>query len=447
MSQDFTKGDISSQILRFTLPMLLGNIFQQLYNVIDSIIVGNVLGKEALAAVGASFPIIFALISLTIGIGSGFTVVVSQFFGAKEYSNVRKTVATMHIFLFVAGIITSIFAAFYSRQIFVLLDVPAELLEDASTYLRIYMMGMVLFFGFSGTSSVLRGLGDSKTPLYFLIFSTLSNIVLDLFFILVLGLGVEGVAYATILSQGIALLALSVYVHRKNKLIRLTSKTILFDWTIFFKAFKIGLPSGIQHISVSLGIVLISRLVNGFGTNVIAAYTVAMRIDSLAVMPAMAFSQAVASFTGQNIGAREYGRVEKGFTTTLFQSLLVCLCMTAIIMLFGENLLRLFGLGDEEEVLRIGKEYLVIVSAFYTLFVVLFISNGTLRGAGDTFIPMCITIVALWLVRIPLAYVLSDWLAERGIWWSIPAGWFVGAVLSSIYYKMGYWKKKNRIVD
>lgn len=441
MATNFTTGNPSRQLFWFALPLLLGNLFQQFYNIVDSAVVGRLIGKDALGAVGASYPVIFAIISLIAGIAGGFTVVISQYFGAKQFDKVKATITTMYFFVFLFGALASLFALVYSERIFLLLDLPTHLLDKATTYFNIYMSGLVLFFGYAATTAILRGLGDSKTPLYFMIFSTLLNITLDLFFVYVLGFGVAGVAYATIIAQGVALIAISFYVHHKNVHLRISWSTIRFDFDIFKKAIRIGLPSGIQMVAVSVGMVVISRLVNGFGTEVIAAYSVAMRIDSLAVMPAMAYSQAVATFTGQNIGAGLFSRVMKGYKTGLFQSLIVCIIMTTVIILFGESLMRIFT--DDAEIIRIGKEYLVIVSSFYALFVILFNSNGVLRGAGDTLIPMFITIVALWVVRIPVAYYLADFWAERGVWWSVPAGWVVGAVFSTLYFFSGKWKTKG----
>lgn len=441
MATRFTTGNPSRQLFKFAMPLLLGNLFQQFYNIVDSAVVGRLIGKDALGAVGASYPVIFAIISLIAGIAGGFTVVISQYFGAKQLEKVKATITTMYFFVFILGALAAILALCCSEEIFLLLDLPINLIDEATTYFDIYISGLVLFFGYAATTAILRGLGDSKTPLYFMIFSTLLNIALDLIFVYVLGLGVAGVAYATIVAQGVALVAIGFYVHHKNVHLRISWSTLRFDFAIFQKAIRIGLPSGIQMVAVSVGMVVISRLVNGFGTEVIAAYSVAMRIDSLAIMPAMAYSQAVATFTGQNVGAGLFSRVMKGYKTGLLQSLIVCMLMTIIVIFFGESLMRIFTM--DTEIIRIGKEYLVIVSSFYALFVILFNSNGVLRGAGDTLIPMFITIVALWVVRIPVAYYLSDFWAEQGIWWSVPIGWAVGAVFSTLYFFSGKWKTKG----
>ncbi len=441
--KDFTTGNVSKLIFNFALPMLLGNVFQQLYNIVDSIIVGKVLGKEALASVGASFPIIFTLIALLIGIGSGFSIVISQYYGAKDIEKVKRSIDTMYIFLFVSGIVASVLGIYYSEELFLLLQLPVELIPKATTYLNVYMLGMILFFGFSGTSSILRGLGDSKTPLYFLIIASLFNILFDLLFVMVFKWGIAGAAWATVIAQGGAFISGIIYLNRTHKILKFSLFKLVFDKAIFLKSLKIGIPSGIQHTFVALGMMALLGIVNTFGTDVIAAYTAAGRIDSLAMLPAMTFSQAVAAFVGQNLGANKIDRVRQGFKATFIMSNLFCLAMTALIIIFGSDMMKLFT--NDANVIAIGERYLIIVSSFYLLFSTLFTTNGVLRGAGDTLIPMFITLFSLWIIRIPGAYFLSSKIGETGIWWSIPLGWSMGAIFSYLYYKTGKWKTKSII--
>ncbi len=439
--KDLTKGKEYKLILMFALPMLLGNVFQQLYNIIDSVIVGNYLGKEALAAVGASFPIIFLLMSLIIGVAIGSTILISQYYGAKQYENIRKAVDTINIVLFVTAIFFGVIGSVFSEEIFVLIKLPADVLPDASSYLRIYFMGLPAFFGFQGISAILRGVGDSKTPLYFLIIATIANILLDLFFVVVLKTGIEGVAYATIIAQGGAFITAVIWVGKYNKLLSYRIINIKFDKEIFIKSLKIGLPSGFQMLIVSVGMMAIYAIVNKFGTTVIAAYSAALRIDSLAMLPAMMFSNALSTFVGQNIGAKRFDRIKKGFVSTLIMSSALSIMITFLIVFYGEAMMNMFI--DDSEVVRIGHEYLVIVSSFYVLFAIMFTSNAVMRGAGDTVIPMFITLIALWFVRIPAAYFFGIEWDEIGVWWSMPIAWAVGMVLSLIYYSTGKWKLKS----
>ena len=438
--KDFTTGNVARHIFNFTLPMLLGNVFQQLYNIVDSIIVGKVLGKEALASVGASFPIIFTLIALLIGIGSGFSIVISQFYGAKDIDRVKRSIDTMYIFLFVTGFLISILGIYFSEDLFRLLQLPEELLPQATAYLNIYMAGMILFFGFNGTSSVLRGLGDSRTPLYFLILSSVLNIILDLLFVMVFKWGIAGAAWATVIAQGVAFITALLYLNSTHKIMKFSFSKLRFDKDLFYKSLKIGLPSGLQHTFVAVGMMALLGIVNTFGTDVIAAYTAAGRIDSLAMLPAMNFSQAVSAFVGQNLGANKIERVKQGFKATFIMSNVFCLAMTALIVIFGDDLMRMFT--TDPQVIEIGQNYLIIVSSFYLVFSSMFTIHGVLRGAGDTLIPMFITLFSLWIVRIPAAYLLSDKIGSDGIWWSIPMGWVIGMSFSYIYYRTGRWKTK-----
>ncbi len=438
--KDMTTGKEGKLILQFALPMLAGSLFQQFYNVVDSIIVGNFIGKEALAAVGASFPVIFVLISMVIGLASGITIVISQYFGAKDYNNVRRAIDTMYIGMFFASIVTSVLGIIFSKEIFILLNLPEEVMPMALEYLNIFLLGMVVFFGFNGTSAILRGMGDSKTPLYFLIISTLTNVLLDLLFVIVFNMGVKGVALATVLSQTGALVTAIFYLNRYHKIINIRLKGLVFDRQIFKHSIRIGLPTGFQHSFVALGNMAIMGVVNTFGTNVIAAYSVASRLDAIALIPAMIMAQALATFVGQNLGANKSERVKTGLLSTILLTSIVTIATTTIIVSFGDIFIDAFT--NDANVIDIGSEYLTIVSLFYLVFAFMFTFNGVMRGAGDTLIPMIFTLISLWLVRIPFAILLSSRFGETGIWWSFPMSWATGLIMSWIYYLTGRWKKK-----
>ena len=440
MANNLTKGTVWKQIFRFALPMLIGNVFQQLYNLTDSVIVGNYLGKNALAAVGASFPIIFLLISLIIGVAMGATIMVSQFYGSKQRKNILLTNSTLMIFLLVSAIVISIIGIYFTKQIFLLINLPADLLSQAVSYLQVYLLGLVFFFGYNGVSAILRGLGDSKTPLYFLIISTVLNIILDLYFVIVLKWGVEGTAIATIVSQATAFLFAIIYLRKRGEILEFSFGRFKFDVKIFKQMLKIGIPSGLQATLVSLGMMAILSVVNSFGTDVVAAYSAAFRIDALATLPAMNFAAALSTFVGQNLGASMMERVKKGYQATLIMSSAFSVMVTIIIYFFGTNLMGIFT--SDANVIRIGVEYLVIVSSFYIVFSAMFSTNAVMRGAGDTLVTLLISLIALWIVRVPTAYFLSQYMGEKGIWWSWPAGIVVGLVFSFSYYKTGRWKKK-----
>ena len=429
-------------------------MFQQLYTFVDQIIVGRYLGKEALASVGASFPVIFTLIALIIGIATGGTIVISQFFGAKKFTEVKRAIDTIFIVMGIFAVIMTVVGISFSEQIFQLMKLPEELMPTANTYFTIYVSGLVVFFGYNGVAAILRGLGDSITPLYFLVLATVLNIGLDLLFIVKLGWGIEGAAVATIIAQGTAFIVAVFYLNKNHELIKFNIREFAFDWEIFKQTLRIGLPTGLQTTFVALGMMALMGIVNGFGTDVVAGYTAAGRLDSLAVIPSMVFSHALATFVGQNIGAGKLDRIKKGLTRTMLMSSATAIFITILIVLFKYPLMKLFT--HDQGVVNVGGNYLSIVTAFYLLFTWMFVYGGVMRGAGDTLIPMFITLFSLWIIRIPVALLLSKetvevfgltikgaGMGEAGIWWSIPSGWAFGMILSYIYYRTGRWKTKS----
>lgn len=439
--KDLSVGKESSLIFKFAMPMVLGNVFQQLYNVIDSIVVGNYIGKEALAAVGASFPIIFTLISLIIGIATGSTIIIAQYFGAKNIEKVKKAIDTLFIFLFFASVIMSAIGIYFAEDIFRLIKLPEEAIPGATLYLQIYLSGLIVFFGFNGISAILRGLGDSKTPLVFLVIATCINIVLDLVFVIWFGWGITGVALATLIAQTCAFVGGIYYLNRNHDVINLSwRRSLKFDKFIFKKSVGIGLPIGLQQVFVALGMMAMYWLVNPFGTNTAAAYSVVFRIDAFASMPAMNFAGALSTFVGQNIGAGKPERVRRGLIATFGMTSVIAITVSLIAIIFSRPLMSMFT--SDVEVIEIGVQYLSIVSIFYIAFTSMFTIGAVMRGAGDTLIPMIITFIALWVVRIPLCYFLSLKMGAIGIWWGIPIAWVFGMTFSYLYYLTGKWKSK-----
>lgn len=438
--KNLTEGNEGSLIFRFALPMLLGNVFMQIYSIVDSIVVGQFIGKEALAAVGASFPLIFALVSFVIGIGMGFSIAISQYFGARDFDRVARAIDTMWIFLAVSSVLLTGIGLLFSEKLLILIDIPNEVMPQAVSYLNINIIGFVVMFGYNGAAAVLRGLGDSKTPLYFLIISTFINIGLDLLFVLVLNMGVEGTAWATVIAQAGAFLSMAVYLNKTHKIIRINFRKYVFDKEIFLKSLNIGLPTGFQQTFVSFGMVALLSIVNQFGTVAVAAYTVATRIDSFASMPAMNFAAALSTFVGQNLGAGKHERVRTGLIATLKMTSIISIVVTLTAVFFSDRMMRLFT--SDPEIVSIGSDYLLIVSSFYLFFSTMFIISGVMRGAGDTLVPMFITLLSLWLVRIPVSWGLSRVIGIHGVWWGIPVAWFLGMVGAWLYYKTGKWKSK-----
>ncbi len=420
--------------------MLIGSIFQQLYNIADSIVVGNYIGKEALSAVGASFPIFYTLISMIMGISSGAATIVSQYFGAKKIDMVQKATDTLFITLLMASILVMSAGLFFMDNIFALIKLPPDVIPDAKIYLSITLIGVIPAFGYNTTAALLRSIGDSKTPLYFLIISTVTNIILDLIFVPILKMGVEGVAIATVLSQTGAFITGIIYINKKIKIVNLRFLKMRFHKSIFLKSLKIGLPTGMQQMFVALGITAIFSIVNTFGTVIIAAYSVATRIGSIAIMPAMNLGQALSSFTGQNIGAGKIFRVKKGLWATIKITSLLSLTIS-LIVIFGSRYFMSFFTSDDE-IINAGMHYLKIEGSSYIIFGLMFTFIGVFRGAGDTIIPMFISLFSLWIFRLPLSYYLSGIYGETGIWYSIPLAWFAGCLFAFLYYLSGKWKQK-----
>ncbi len=440
---DLCQGKEWQVILRFAWPLLLGNLLQQTYNITDSIIVGQFLGKEALAAVSASFFIYYFIISLVIGIGSGTTVVVSQYFGAKQFDQVQKAFSSFFIFMLAGGIILSIGGIVFAEPLFYLINTPEDVIPDAVVYFRVYIGGTFLFITFNSIISILRGMGESFRPMLFILTTTVLNIGLDLFFILVLGWGIKGAALATVLAQGIGMCIALGYVNNKHPLLSINRKDMLFDFSLFKKSMQIGLPTSVQQCAIALGLIALLGIVNSFGTDTLTAYGAGGKVDSLFTQAILTLSGALAAFSGQNIGAGHFDRVKAGVRFSLLINVMAGILVFGLIYFFGEFFMRAFT--SDPEVIFIGKEYLLILAGFFILHGALNIYNGVMRGAGDTLFPMLVSLLSLWIIRIPLAYLLSDILGRSGIWWSIGISIGLAFCITFIYYKTGYWKRKRII--
>ena len=442
---DLTEGKVWKVIVRFAVPLLVGNLLQQFYNITDSIIVGQFLGKEALAAVSASFFIYYFIISLVIGVGSGTTVVISQLFGAKQYQKVQLAFSSFFIFMLVGGIILSIAGIIFAEPVFRLTNTPEEVIPQAVAYFRIYIGGTFLFVTFNSIISILRGVGESVRPMLFILITTVLNIAFDLLFILVFKWGIEGAARATVVSQGIGMCIALAYVNNTHPLLSIKKQDMLFDWKLFKESLKIGLPTSVQQCAIALGLIALLGIVNSFGTNTLTAYGAAGKIDTIITQAVLTLSGALAAFCGQNIGAGRLDRVKKGVQFTMYTNIALGLLTFAAVYLFGNEMMRIFT--KDIDVVAIGKEYLLIIGGFFIVHGALNVYNGALRGAGDTLFPMIASLVCLWLIRIPLAYYLSSWLGRNGIWWAIGISITIGLIVTFVYYKMGFWKRRRRIYE
>lgn len=440
---DLTVGTEWKVILRFALPLLAGNLLQQLYNVTDSIIVGRFLGKEALAAVSASFFIYYFIISLVIGIGSGTSVVVSQFFGAKQFDRVQRAFSSFFIFMLLAGLLLSIGGIIFAEPIFWLTQTPEEVIPQAVSYFKIYIGGTFLFVTFNSLISILRGVGESFRPMLFILLTTVLNVALDLVFIVIFSWGIEGAARATVISQGIGMCVALWYVNNTHPLLSIKKQDLLFDFGLFKESLRIGLPTSIQQCAIALGLIALLGIVNSFGTDTLTAYGAAGKIDTIITQAVLTLSGALAAFCGQNIGAGKWERVKNGVRFSMEINILFGIFTYLAVFLFGEEMMMAFT--TDTAVIAIGKEYLLIVCGFFIIHGALNIFNGALRGAGDTLFPMITSIVCLWLIRIPLAYWLSGLWGREGIWWAIGISISIGMAITYIYYRLGIWKKQRVI--
>ncbi len=427
-------------IVRFALPLLIGNILQQLYNVTDSVIVGQLLGKEALAAVSASFFIYYFIVSFVIGIGSGTSVVISQFFGAGEYDKVQRAFSSFFIFMLVAGVALSIAGIIFAEPIFRLTNTPEDVIPGAVAYFRIYIGGTFLFVTFSSIISILRGVGESFRPMIFIFITTVLNVALDLLFIAVFGWGIEGAARATVIAQGIGMCVALGYVNNTHPLLSVKKKDLVFDRRLFREGLRIGLPTSVQQCAIALGLIALLGIVNSFGTDTLTAYGAAGKIDAIITQAILTLSGALAAFTGQNIGARRLDRVREGLRFTFGVNILFSVVTFAAVYFFSEDMMRAFT--SDQSVIAIGREYLLIIGGFFVVHGGLNVFNGALRGAGDTLFTMTVSLVCLWIIRIPLAYQLSAWYGRQGIWWAIGISIAIGLLVTYIYYRTGLWKRK-----
>lgn len=438
-----TEGSPARLILRFTWPLLLGNLLQQLYNIVDSIVVGQFVGHTALAAVGTAFPIIFLMISLFIGIGTGATIIISQYYGADDQKNVKRTIDTIYLTMMAVAIPLTFAGILLSRPLLMLINTPADVLPQATTYMQIVFAGLITSFGFNVNNGILQGLGDSQSPLKFLGLSTALNIGLDLLFVIVFDWGVTGVALATVLAQMTAFGFSIWYINRRQAFIRISLRGMQPNRRILLNSIRLGLPTGLQNVSFSLGTMVLQRLINSYDSEFMAGFNAANRIDMLAFLPMMSFSIAITTYVGQNIGAGRLDRARQGVRSTIILSSIVSLVICPVILIFARPLLMMFN--DNPLVIEAGLAYLVRVVPFFLLLSVLFIISGALRGAGEAMVPLLATIVSLWLARLPLAYLLAHYAGRDNLFFSFPIGFAIGVAIVIPYYLSGRWMNKSMI--
>ncbi|HIS69454.1 MAG TPA: MATE family efflux transporter [Candidatus Gallacutalibacter stercoravium] len=439
---DMTVGSPYRLILIFSLPLLVGNIFQQLYNMVDSIVVGNLVGEKALAAVGTGFPIIFMLSSLFMGIGVGATIMISQFYGAKDMQRVKDTVGTIYTAIMIGILPLTVLGIVLADPLLRLMQVPDDgTLEMARVYMIVIFVGIIGNLGFNINAGILQGLGDSRTSLLFLMIATVINIVLDLLFTASFHMGVFGVALATIIAQIFSWIFGIVFINRHYDFIHIRPLSFHFDRQLFFQAMRLGIPSGIQQALFSIGIMVMQSLVNGYGSNFMAGFNGANKIDSFAFMPIQSFTTAITTYVGQNIGAKRMDRVKHGVKAGLVLSVGCSILIGGLLFPISAWLMRMFS--QNPEVIAAGVDYLQTVLPFYSLLALQFMFSSALRGAGEMIIPLISSFLSLWIARVPIAYWIAGVWGKEYIFLSYAAGWLLGFILVFIYYKTGRWKNKS----
>ena len=436
-----TEGNAFKIILAFAFPMLIGNVFQQLYNMVDSIVVGNYVGKIALAAVGTGFPIIFLMSALFIGIGIGATILISQFIGAGDIDNVRKTSQTIYTAMILSAIPISIIGIVFCQPILLLINTPPNVLPMAKQYMLVIFAGMIGSFGFNINAGILQGFGDSKSSLLFLAIATVINIVLDLLFVIVFNWGVRGVAIATIIAQACSWVFGMIYMKRKYEILNFQITKFYFDKEIFKKILKLGLPTGIQQALFSVGIMSMQSIVNGYGSDFMAGFNAANKIDTFAFMPIQSFANAVTTFTGQNIGAGRLDRVHKGTVAAITMSLIIS-ALALVVIPLGPFILKMFS--SDPAVIDAGMIYLSNVMPLFLLLAIVFTLNAVIRGAGESVIPMIGSLISIWLGRIPAAYYIAANIGKEYLFYSYGVGWVLWLLISGPYYLSGRWKAKSQ---
>ena len=438
---DMTRGSIARLLLAFAIPLMLGNLFQQLYNTVDSLIVGNFVGKQALAAVGCTGPIINTLIGLFGGLAAGATVVISQYYGAKDWEKLGKAVHTTVMLTLAACLVLTAVGVWATPLMLRLMDTPSDVIHEAAVYLRIYFGGISGLLLYNIGSGILRAVGDSTRPLYFLIFSALMNTGLDLLFVAVLRLGIAGAAIATVLSQFISAVLVMLLLLGSREPYRLRLNQLKISPAMFRRICNIGIPSSLQMGITAFSNVFVMGYINHFESSCMAGWTAYNKLDALAMLPMQSLSLALTTFVGQNLGARDLERAKAGPRYGMLMGMALMLLIIVPLMIFAPQLTALFN--AEAEVVAFGTLFIRLCSPFYVAFAVNQVYSGALRGAGDTRPTMLIMLGSFVVFRQLYLFVASRFGAGPGvIALGYPVGWMLCSALLLVYYYRGKWMKK-----
>ena len=445
MIKDMTVGSPGKTLFFFAVPMVIGNLFQQLYNIVDSMVVGNFVGADALAAVGSSTVITFLFVAFATGMSVGSSVVISQLFGGEKYGQMKTAILTMLLSAAFVSLLFTVIGVFGSELILRLMHTPENIMKDAAVYLKIYFEGITFLFLYNMLTAVFNALGNSRIPLFFLFMSSVLNISLDLLFVIKLHLGVAGVAYATLLSQGVSALLSGIVLFIQMRKLNIREEYKWFDYKTLKIVCQVAVPSMIQQSIVSIGQVFVQSLVNSYGAVVMAGYAAATKIDSVAIMPMVNVGNALSNFAAQNLGAKKPERVKQGYHAALLIAGGIAFFVTVTLFIWGDVFVGAFvDSASNQEVIKVGVEYLRVVSVFYILMGAMNSTNGVLRSAGDIRWFMGVTFLN-FSVRVLLAYILSHFIGAKAVWWAIPAGWALGLFVSNARYRSGKWMEKKII--
>ncbi|MGN1148110.1 MAG: MATE family efflux transporter [Lachnospiraceae bacterium] len=443
--QDMLTGNPGKTLFFFALPMILGNLFQQFYNMADSMIVGRYVGEDALAAVGASYSLTTVFIMVAIGGGIGASVITSQYLGAGAYGKMKTSIYTALINFLALSVLLAIGGYLFNRNILLALKTPENILEDAVLYLEIYFCGLPFLFMYNILSAMFNALGKSKIPLFLLIFSSVLNVGLDLYMVKGLGMGVAGVAIATVIAQGLsALISFGILLWLLRRY-GTKERVRLYDVDMLVRGTKIAIPSIIQQSIVSIGMLLVQSVVNGFGSSVLAGYSAGMRIESICIVPMIATGNAVSTFTAQNLGAGDASRVKKGYHAGMAMIAVFAVVICVVLQLFHENIIQAFLKGDGGlSAYDTGNGYLTFVSWFFVLIGAKATTDGVLRGAGDVNVYMAANLINL-AIRVSFANLFAPVVGVQAVWWAVPMGWAANFLISFIWYQTGRWSRKRVI--
>lgn len=434
--KNMTSGNPTKLIISFAIPLLLGNIFQQLYNMVDTIIVGRFIGVNALAAVGSTGSISFLVLGFVLGLTQGLSILVAQYYGADNYKKIRKSI-TMSVYLYaIVGIIITVISVMYSRELLEILRTPDNIINDAHSYIRIIFSGIIVTIAFNFLSGILRALGDGKTPLYSLFISSIINIVLDIYFIVVLKMGVNGAAYATVIAQLISSIFCYYKIH-KIKEIRIHKEDWKFNGLLFKKSFILGIPVALMNSVTAVGVMVLQVVVNGYGAVYVAGYSAGSRVIVILEQVGNTFGFAIATYAGQNLGANKIDRIKEGVKKTNVILAVVNVAIGAMVVLFGKPILALIVSGSETEVISVGYQYLVVTSLLLWVLGLLFVYRSTLQAIGDTFIPMISGIVE-FAARIGAVIILSSLFGFLAIPAAEVAAWIMATIIlmTAYYYRI-----------